>query len=294
MDYPALSVWPLPLPRGNDFRDHFTFSPNPVDEAHGLWITEMGHHSYFRLETSQVQRSLPNWTYLFVTSGRVSVRLGNGRGWAEAGEVLLLPPWRVHLYWTEHPWSSAFIHFTGGRAPRLAGRRAGSPWPVFRERDPAGTWRAIAEMVSECRLRGAAAQPLLASRLESLLKRLKAEWRSGGGARLDQGAGTVAKVGKWMRDRVDRRLTAAEMAATAGLSTAYFSRLWKRHTGRSPVDYFIDLKLLRARDLLAKTDVGVGAVAERMGFEDALYFSRLFRRRIGMSPTTYRHNMRGK
>ena len=52
------------------------------------------------------------------------------------------------------------------------------------------------------------------------------------------------------------------------------------------------MKMEHACSLLDSTDLSVGAIASRLGYEDPLYFSRLFSRTVGISPRSYRASIR--
>jgi AraC family transcriptional activator of pobA len=52
--------------------------------------------------------------------------------------------------------------------------------------------------------------------------------------------------------------------------------------------------MLEAARLLRFTDLSVGEVAHRVGYDDPLYFSRAFKRRHEQSPQAYRDAVRGK
>jgi transcriptional regulator GlxA family with amidase domain len=55
-----------------------------------------------------------------------------------------------------------------------------------------------------------------------------------------------------------------------------------------PRDYLLTIRLNRAKDLLAATDLPVASVARRVGYEDPAYFTRLFTRRAGLPPREFR------
>lgn len=80
----------------------------------------------------------------------------------------------------------------------------------------------------------------------------------------------------------------SQLAHEAGLSTDYFARLFKLHTGQSVHGFVLDLRLNRAYELLIENRLSVGEVADKVGFEDAFYFSRLFTRRFGVAPSVLR------
>jgi AraC-like DNA-binding protein len=93
----------------------------------------------------------------------------------------------------------------------------------------------------------------------------------------------------WMEAHLADPMTVDLLAARAGMSVRSFHRAFRRATGRTPVDYCLQRRVERARELLAM-DPGlrIGEVAARCGFEDSNYFSRVFRERLGKSPRTLR------
>lgn len=96
-----------------------------------------------------------------------------------------------------------------------------------------------------------------------------------------------------MRSHVDGILRVQEMAQSVGMSTTHFTRLMRQHTGFTPIEYFIHLKMQRACRFLSLTQQTIKEIADRIGYEDAYYFSRVFRKVIGISPTKYRETKRG-
>ena len=69
--------------------------------------------------------------------------------------------------------------------------------------------------------------------------------------------------------------------------------LFKQQTGYTPIDYFIQLRMHRACQLLDTTDLSIKTVAADLGYEDALYFTRVFKAVNGMAPTQYRRMRKG-
>jgi two-component system response regulator YesN len=92
----------------------------------------------------------------------------------------------------------------------------------------------------------------------------------------------------------DQDLSVQKVAADLAISASYLSKLVKRHLDRSVVDYLIDYRLERARELLATSDLMTYEIAEATGYPDARYFSTVFKRHIGVTPTEFRQRMRRK
>ncbi len=56
----------------------------------------------------------------------------------------------------------------------------------------------------------------------------------------------------------------------------------------APQDFFIHLKMERARKYLLQTNLKVKEIGEKLGYEDPYYFSRIFTKHLGLSPANYR------
>jgi AraC-like DNA-binding protein len=68
-------------------------------------------------------------------------------------------------------------------------------------------------------------------------------------------------------------------------------RVFARETGRTPLQYLLDLRIDEARRLLASNTLNVKQVAHRVGLTDPFYFSRIFRKSTGQSPRDYARKM---
>jgi AraC-like DNA-binding protein len=83
------------------------------------------------------------------------------------------------------------------------------------------------------------------------------------------------------------------LAKRLGYSYSRFRTLFKRETGLSPRQYQLEIRINRARDLLAGSDQSVTQIADRLGFCSVYYFSRLFKARTGTSPLSHRRTQSG-
>jgi AraC-like DNA-binding protein len=98
----------------------------------------------------------------------------------------------------------------------------------------------------------------------------------------------LAPVFQLVQARYAEGLTLPEMADVLHLHPAYFSTLFRRITGWSPVQFLARYRLDRARELLASTDRPVQEVAAMTGYGDPSHLRRELRRREGLSPRAYR------
>ena len=96
----------------------------------------------------------------------------------------------------------------------------------------------------------------------------------------------------YMKEHLDQPLRAATLASVAKMSLPHYFVIFKRCTGSTPIDYFIRLRMERARELLATTSCSVKEIAGVLGYDDPLYFSRVFKSVNQTTPTQYRSDRR--
>jgi len=103
----------------------------------------------------------------------------------------------------------------------------------------------------------------------------------------------VAHAIACMKQHLNQSLPPDALAALASFSRSRYVDLFKQQTGYAPIDYFIRLRLHRACQLLDTADASVTALANELGYEDALYCTRAFRAVVEMAPTAYRRMRKG-
>jgi AraC-like DNA-binding protein len=79
-----------------------------------------------------------------------------------------------------------------------------------------------------------------------------------------------------------------QLASDLNMSYSWFRKMYKHHTGCSPIQYRILLNIERASTLLIQTNLSVKEIAYNAGFESEGYFCRQFKQKQGMSPTAFR------
>ncbi len=113
--------------------------------------------------------------------------------------------------------------------------------------------------------------------------RLIEEARSTCGNQLIEGA--CAYIARHYADQ-DMSLNAA--AAHVFVSPTYLSILFKKKLGVTFIDYLINLRLEKAKELLRDTAKRTYEVAAETGYGDPQYFSVCFKKFTGLTPTEYR------
>ena len=84
-----------------------------------------------------------------------------------------------------------------------------------------------------------------------------------------------------------RSWTVAQLAKEAALSRSAFFDRFTRAVGLPPMEYLLAWRMAVAKDLLRREELGLAAVAERVGYSSASTFSTAFSRYVGQPPGRY-------
>jgi AraC-like DNA-binding protein len=98
----------------------------------------------------------------------------------------------------------------------------------------------------------------------------------------------LERIFNFVHDNYTKHVTLDDAAAAANLSKFYFSRFFKEQTGQTFHVYLSRVRISRAEELLAGSDLPVTEIAYRCGFSSLKTFNRLFRTFTGTSPSRYR------
>jgi AraC family transcriptional regulator len=101
----------------------------------------------------------------------------------------------------------------------------------------------------------------------------------------------LRRVLERMRADISANLDLATLAAETGYSRAHFLRMFREATGQTPHRYLLELRLEKARALVASRSMPLIAIAELCGFSTHAHLSNAFRSRFGVSPSAYRREL---
>ena len=88
-----------------------------------------------------------------------------------------------------------------------------------------------------------------------------------------------------MERNLEQPLRLPILSSELNLSQRQLERLFQRYTGVSPLRYYVDVRLDRARGLVTQTEMQITEVAAACGFGSAVQFSRAYKQRFGLPPS---------
>ena len=98
----------------------------------------------------------------------------------------------------------------------------------------------------------------------------------------------VDEVMKVLKANVMGNLSIDEICAQTSYGRAYLFRVFKAETGKSIIEYFLELKMEKAKQFILEGKLTVKEIAVELSFNEPNYFTKTFKRITGITPSAYK------
>lgn len=95
-----------------------------------------------------------------------------------------------------------------------------------------------------------------------------------------------------IESKLDSGLSIESLAGHCQMGVHHFRQLVKASTGRTPYQYFLDLRVRRAKYFLKETSLPFAEIAYKVGFASQSHCSTAFRQQTQLTPGQYRQSAR--
>lgn len=240
-------------------------------------------------------RILDGFALVYISSGRGKFESkGNFSAAIEPGHVFLLFPGVWHRY-TPDPetgWHEHWIGFDGEIARRwLKYKFISAKNPVLKVNAEDTVLATFSRVMQATRANRPALQQILAGATANLIGLFYSALQTSPPAETESSNAiefAIARIHNEFASDLDMKVLAHDM----GVSYSWFRHTFTAHTGLSPHQYLMELRIVSARNLLTGTELSVKEIAAQTGFEDEHYFSRLFRQKLNFTPSQWRRRSR--
>jgi AraC-like DNA-binding protein len=232
-------------------------------------------------------RALQEYALIYITHGKGLFESATAKKKLAGGDLLILRPGQWHRYRPdpETGWHEYWICFNGSIADQLF---AQNPFPTDPPVLSIGYNEQITRMFVQAQeLAGEmprAFQARIAAHIMHILALAQAA-RQPGSSDDDE---LVRRIRCALTEHMEQNIRMEDVAASLHVGYAKFRRAFKAHTGLTPGQYHLQLRIGRAKDLLTGTDLPVQQIALQLGFDSPFYFSRIFKKKTDHAPQEWR------
>ena len=103
----------------------------------------------------------------------------------------------------------------------------------------------------------------------------------------------IDEVTAVLKANVYASLSIDEICQKTAYSKAYLFRIFKAKTGKTIMNYYLELKIAEAKKLLRENELSVREIAEKLAFSAPDYFTKTFKRITGLTPLGYKKRSAG-
>ncbi len=93
----------------------------------------------------------------------------------------------------------------------------------------------------------------------------------------------------FIEQNFQNNITIEDIAAVCGINRSYFGKIFRKSIGRSPQQFLMNYRMVKATELLKLTSLSIAEIGSAVGYENQLHFSRAFKTIYGVSPREWRN-----
>lgn len=98
----------------------------------------------------------------------------------------------------------------------------------------------------------------------------------------------IAKLQQYIEMHYMEHLTVKELSKVFAMSEATLNRKFKKEIGITPIEYLINIRIKKSKNLLKSTENSVTEIANECGFSNASHYSTCFMQKNCVTPLEYR------
>lgn len=83
-------------------------------------------------------------------------------------------------------------------------------------------------------------------------------------------------------------ISVEDIASNCRLNRSYFGKIFKHAVGKSPQEFLLNYRMIKATELLKLTQLSIRDISSAVGYANQLHFSRAFKNVYGISPREWR------
>lgn len=106
--------------------------------------------------------------------------------------------------------------------------------------------------------------------------------------RAEKSNSIIENAKEYIKNNFSKDISLDDVSRVANISPYYFSKIFKEDTGENFIEYVTNIRIEKAKELLATTECSMKEICAMVGYSDPNYFSRSFKKNVGVTPTEFK------
>lgn len=241
-----------------------------------------------------------HYLFHYVLSGTGTLMADDSKGVTQTYSIksmqgFMIFPNQITTYVADHdlPWEYVWIEFDGLRVKSILDTIGLSlDKPVYHARNKNLRKDMANEMLYISRNKDASPFHLIGHLylfLDYLMRSAADEQMESGGKLRDF---YIHEALTYIEHNFQNDITIEDIASVCGLNRTYFGKIFKEALGKTPQEFLVNYRMLKAAELLKLTHLSIGDIGITVGYANQMHFSRAFKNCYGVSPREWRNQNR--
>ena len=225
---------------------------------------------------------------MYIVSGQAEITVDNRTYTANSNSLVILSRFENHSIKVLSGEYKRYVVEVSSKlfAPVLVNRPESFSNVVCAEKHSEEIVKIFESIVKECENKESLYEKILEADLEKLfvyIERLQSV-----SVCADKSMEIIYSIQKAFERSYREKFSLEELSKEYHISRYHLSRLFKKTTGYSPIEYLIECRMSVAKRYLTTTDFSVQEIVDKCGFGDESNFCRKFREKNGQTPMEFR------
>lgn len=271
-------------------------SPSDVAVQFMFFVQDVGW--YICKPDYAINRSLSHYQIKYVVRGSGYLELYGKTYKLRAGEMFFLDLSAIHSYYADpdDPWELLWVRFGGAQTSYYFKLLHADEQPIITASDAERTLRLFEKLYALFQSRPPGLEFIASSLITQILTDMVM-------VHLDRNHSKAVSLEllypaeiqlalEYIEAHYPSDMKVEDVARFVHLSPYHLSRLFKRYTNHTIVEYIIKYRIIISKQLLTTTSMAIGEIAEHVGICNQSYFAMLFKKHEGITPKEYRQYIR--
>lgn len=263
---------------------YFFFTPSEIVNKYFYYLLVCGH---FYCQTGYYIKRKTHFAPLlmYVKEGILQVECEGNKYTARKDDIVLIDCRYPHCYYSDGSTDFVFFHYKGINSLNITDellKNNGSP--IFQIKNAKTIYNIINTIITKLYNEQPVSDMEFSCAVHELLCLMRLPEKT---FELYDDS-IIAKVTDYVNKNISSTITLADLAKQANLSSFYFSKVFKRATGFSPIEYVSKTRIDLAKKILKTTTKSINEIAIGLGYSSSSCFINAFIHSVGISPNKFR------
>lgn len=102
----------------------------------------------------------------------------------------------------------------------------------------------------------------------------------------------IVSIKEYMKKNIYNSISLEDICRHFNMSKSHICQIFKNETGTSIIDYYINLKITKAKFMIREGNLNFTQISEKLGYKSLQHFTRSFKTKEKMSPGQYEKSIK--